>query len=126
MLQQHAEWIERTFAEGAWTDIEARIVRDKGSVSDAELAQFLTKVTDSLKGANPESLVATVELFRRAESATLREALDMEFKVGGELRRGPNFIEGVRAVLEHKDHNAQFEPASADEVDVDRWRALLG
>lgn len=126
MLQKHADWIERTFAEGSWTDIEARIVRDEGSVSDAELAQFITKVTDSLKGANPESLVATVELFRRAEGATLREALDMEFKVGGELRRGPNFIEGVRAVLEHKDHNAQFEPASTDDVDVEKWRALLG
>ena len=125
-LQQHAEWIERTFAEGTWADIEARIVRDEGSVSDAELAQFITKVTDSLKGANPESLVATVELFRRAEGATLREALDMEFKVGGELRRGANFIEGVRAVLEHKDHNAQFEPASTDDVDVEKWRALVG
>ena len=70
--------------------------------------------------------MATVELFRRAENSTLREALDMEYKVGSELRRGKNFIEGVRAVLEHKDFNAQFEPASTDEVDVQKWQELLG
>lgn len=125
-LQSHSEWIEQTFAEGSWAEIEARIAKDADSVSDAELAQFITKVTDCSKGASPESLVATVELFRRAENSTLREALDMEYKVGSELRRGKNFIEGVRAVLEHKDFNAQFEPASTDEVDVQKWQELLG
>lgn len=125
-LQRHAEWIEQTFADGSWADIEARIVRDAGSSLDAELEQYIAKVTKSLQGANPESLVATVELFRRAQHATLREALDMEYKVGTELRQGPNFIEGVRAVLEHKDHNAQFEPASTEDVDVKKWRELLG
>ena len=128
ILQKHHEWIEQTFADGDWGAIEARIVEAVNAssfIGDAELTQFITKVAESLQGASPESLVATVELFRRAEHATLREALDMEYKVGSELRRGKNFIEGVRAVLEHKDHNAQFDPATTDQVDVQKWRELL-
>ena len=136
-LQTHREFIEQTFASGSWVDIQNRLAdataaaqKESPSEEDApddpqNFRVFLDKVNDAIAVANPESLVAAVELFRRSTKTDLETALDNERAVGNQLRRQENFLEGVRAVLIDKDRNASFDPSDARDVDVEKWRQLL-
>lgn len=122
-LEAHLGWIVNTFGEGSWLDIERRIAASD-SAEGAE-AVFVSKVKELLSVANPASLVACVELFRRSAEVDVEVALRNELAVANALRREPNFAEGVRAVLVDKDRSPRFRPSSADQVDPQRYRALL-
>ncbi|MCX2162338.1 enoyl-CoA hydratase/isomerase family protein [Corynebacterium auriscanis] len=119
----YAEWISDVFSGDSWQEIERRLGRF--TTSDADLDDFVKHVKYQLESCNPTSLVACVEMFRRAAEVDLRTALDNELAVGSALRREPNFAEGVRAVLIDKDRTPKFRPDNAAEVDVEKWRALL-
>ncbi|CAB0961082.1 enoyl-CoA hydratase/isomerase family protein [Corynebacterium diphtheriae] len=111
--------IEKTFGFPTWAQIEEALA----TYPDRE---FVNTVTELLSTANPESLVAAVELMvASARSTTLREELDHEVVLGEYIRSRPNFAEGVRAVLVDKDRNADFTPATTGEVDVTPVRKLL-
>ncbi|MFE1667722.1 3-hydroxyisobutyryl-CoA hydrolase [Corynebacterium bovis] len=116
-LAAHLGWIGETFGSGEWAEVAARI--------DAATGPFADEVRSLLAPANPTSLVATTELVRRSARSTLRGALDAEYAVGCALRRQPNFVEGVRAVLVDKDHEPSFRPADVADVDPAVWRDLL-
>lgn len=105
-LEENAEEIKAAFAHNTWSEVE----------------KALGAFSDLLESANPSSLIAGFELFKRSAVTDLRTALDNELRVGKELRRQPNFAEGVRAVLVDKDRNANFEPTQLDPV---FWRNLL-
>ncbi|CAB0723498.1 enoyl-CoA hydratase/isomerase family protein [Corynebacterium diphtheriae] len=111
--------IEKTFGFPTWAQINEAL----DTYPDRE---FVNTVTELLSTANPESLVAAVELMvASARSTTLREELDHEVVLGEYIRSRPNFAEGVRAVLVDKDRNADFTPATTGEVDVTPVRKLL-
>lgn len=113
------ENIEECFAGATWADIEAAL----DAHADAEFVDF---VRDIQSNANPASLVATAELYTaNAHAADIREALDNEFAVGALLRREPNFLEGVRAVLVDKDRDPHFDPAATDDVDPTPYREAM-
>lgn len=119
----YADWISDVFSGDSWQEIEQRL--NRFSTSDADLNDFVEHVKYQLTACNPTSLVACVELFRRAAEVDLRTALDNELAVGSALRREPNFAEGVRAVLIDKDRTPKFTPDHTADVDVEKWRALL-
>lgn len=119
----YANWIADVFSGETWEEIELRL--NRFSTSDTDLNDFVEHVKYQLSVSNPTSLVACVEMFRRAAEVDLRTALDNELAVGSALRREPNFAEGVRAVLIDKDRTPKFSPNNAAEVDVEKWRALL-
>lgn len=122
-LEKHQEWITKTFSTGSWVEIEQRInATTPGEDVDAE---FLEKIRKSLKNANPTSLVAVVELFRRSAETDLATALRNELALADCLRREENFQEGVRAVLVDKSHDAKFNPASSAQVAAEKYRDLL-
>ena len=128
VLEKHQKWIVDTFADGSWVDIERRIAESdeaNGEVSSEDHVKFLRAVRESLATANPSSLVATVEVFRRSAQTDLSTALQNELAVGGRLRREGNFAEGVRAVLVDKDRTARFDPAKAEDVDPKTYSDLL-
>ena len=132
-LDRHAAPVpEGSTLQPRVADIEAALSHD--NILDVEkdlnkLAQgsdqFATTLRKQLDGANPTSLVATFELFRRSAQTDLATALRNEERVAAALRRQPNFAEGVRAVLVDKDHQAKFSPATTAEVDQDFWKSLL-
>lgn len=112
--------IEECFAGDTWADIDAAL----DAHADTEFVDF---VRDLQSNANPASLVATAELYTANRSARdIREALDNEFAVGALLRREPNFLEGVRAVLVDKDRDPHFDPSATDTVDPTPYRGALG
>lgn len=122
-LEQNADWIIETFGEGHWQDIEARI--NSAEAKNDQQQEFLDKVKGMLKTANPASLVAMTELFRRNADTDIATALKNELAVGNKLRREPNFAEGVRAVLVDKDRNPRFEPSTAAHINPQDYAGLL-
>ena len=123
LLEKHQQWIVETFSEGSWVEIEERIASAEPRNEDEEA--FLEKVRECLKAANPASLVAMVELFRRNAETDVATALKNELEIGSKLRREPNFAEGVRAVLVDKDHDPHFEPDSARNINPQEYAGLL-
>ncbi|HIW95342.1 MAG TPA: enoyl-CoA hydratase/isomerase family protein [Candidatus Corynebacterium gallistercoris] len=126
-LEKHQDLILELCTGEDWAEMEAkiRVAASLAASSRSLHAEFIEKVVDSIDAANPESLVATVELFRRSQSTDLTQALELEWKVGAALRRRNNFIEGVRSVLIDKDRKPQFVPATVAGVNVGKWRDLL-
>lgn len=117
--ETHREAIEACFAGDSWAEIDAALEAHPDTV-------FREKVRELMSMASPTSVVATAEFFRACRTAPdLRTALDLEVVLGEALRREPDFVEGVRAVLVDKDRQPDFSPAETDAVDVERYRALL-
>lgn len=97
--------IEATFSYGSWADIDAAL--------DAHGNQeFVQEVRALMAKGSPSATVATAELYAANRSAAdLRAGLDNEERLGELLRRQPDFLEGVRAVLIDKTQDAEFTPA---------------
>lgn len=97
--------IEATFSHGSWADIDAAL--------DAHGNQeFVQEVRALMAKGSPSATVATAELYAANRSAAdLRAGLDNEERLGELLRRQPDFLEGVRAVLIDKTQDAEFTPA---------------
>nr|VDG62761.1 bifunctional 3-hydroxyacyl-CoA dehydrogenase /enoyl-CoA hydratase/isomerase family protein [Streptococcus thermophilus] len=101
--------VDGTFT-GPWSDIREQLTGDLG-----ELANPL------LKQASPASLVASAELMDANSRNDLKKSLDNEQKLGEKIRREPDFLEGVRAVLVDKSNDADFAPEPGPE----RYREVL-
>lgn len=111
--------IEEVFGQPGWAGIQQALDEQAND-------EFGELIRELLAGANPTSLVATAELFTACRSAdSLGQALAREVVLGEALRREPNFLEGVRAVLVDKDRNASFTPATTAEVPVEKYRDLV-
>ncbi|MGD7001829.1 enoyl-CoA hydratase/isomerase family protein [Corynebacterium halotolerans] len=119
-LAEYAIEIEECFGHRTWADIDA-------ALEDSPNSEFSELIRKLMAGANPTSVVATTELFTAClPLQDLRAALDKEVALGETLRREPNFLEGVRAVLVDKDRDASFEPAEYADVDVAKYREVVG
>lgn len=109
---QLATWLDQIDATfvGPWEQIEKRLEGDFG-----EMVRTLTA------HASPSALVATAELFEANALHDLAGALENERVLGELMRREPDFVEGVRAVLVDKDQSAKFVPAP----DAEHYREVL-
>lgn len=111
-----ARWeddIAATFGHDTWAEISAVL---------AERPTFATMVNEKIKDSSPTSIVAACELMAAAKKCgDIREELALETVLGEDIRRRPDFVEGVRAVLVDKTRDAAFAPAAPAE----EFRTLL-
>lgn len=97
--------IEATFSHASWADIDA-------ALEAHDNREFVQEVRALMAQGSPSSIVATAELYAaNREAADLRAGLDNEERLGELIRRQPDFVEGVRAVLVDKTRDAAFTPA---------------
>lgn len=111
-----ARWeadIAATFGRDSWSEIQQALDNHP---------EFATLVKEKTAAASPTSIVAACELMAAAKLCTdIREELALETILGEDIRRRPDFVEGVRAVLVDKTRDAVFAPAA----DPEEFRALL-
>ena len=114
-LEMWREDIEATFGAGSWADIDAALDAHPNRA-------FVGTVRQLMEKASPSAVVAAAELYvANRDAPTLRDGLDNEERLGELVRRQPDFVEGIRAVLVDKTHDAQWTPAHDPEV----YRAVL-
>jgi enoyl-CoA hydratase len=109
---------------------EKRTLIDRLFAGDGvqEILRTLLTTTDDLAlkaradmaKCSPIALVLTHEAIRRARTyASLREALDAEFRLCTRLYEAGEFNEGVRALLVDKDKSPRWNPARIEDVGPD-------
>lgn len=113
-----AEWredIEATFGAGSWADIDAALQAHPDR-------EFVGTVRELMANASPSAVIAAAELYlANRDAASLRDGLDNEERLGELVRRQPDFVEGIRAVLVDKTQDAQWTPPH----DPEEYRAVL-
>ncbi|MDX2483915.1 MAG: 3-hydroxyisobutyrate dehydrogenase [Pseudodonghicola sp.] len=97
--------IDRHFGGGSLQAILASL-----SADDSDFAQ---KTRAVLARNAPLSMACTVEMLRRlrAEDATIRQALDLEYRFTWRSMEDGDFLEGIRAQIIDKDRNPKWKYA---------------
>ncbi|MDO5453665.1 MAG: 3-hydroxyisobutyryl-CoA hydrolase [Corynebacterium sp.] len=103
-LVDMVEDIDATFGHDTWAEIDR-------ALASHDNAEFVDLVRELIAGASPTSLTRSTELMAANLEVDLAQALDNERQVGEKMRRHPDFVEGVRAVLVDKTRDAQFTTA---------------
>ncbi len=108
-LQSHLGIVNQAFAGDSVEVILARLADQQDGFSREALRVMRTR--------SPTSLKLALRLIRLArDSASLEECLEREYAAGLRLLEGPDFYEGVRAVLIDKDNKPQWRPARLEEI----------
>lgn len=113
VLAPNVAAIRRCFGADAATaeDLVARV--------GAEACGWSKETLATLRKRSPISVKVTLEAIRRHRSASLKEALIVEYRISQWCMRPQplsDFCEGVRAVLVDKDGSPRWEPARLEDV----------
>ncbi|MCG5243688.1 enoyl-CoA hydratase/isomerase family protein [Azospirillum doebereinerae] len=115
-LQAHRRAIDRCFGLERLEDIFAGL--------DAEGTEWAAGVLNTLRRMSPTSLAVAHEAMRRGADLEFEDCMVMEYRLSQALIAGPDFYEGVRAILVDRDNNPRWNPASVEAVaaaGVDRY-----
>lgn len=119
-LEKHKVDIETHFSHASVEDIFESLSHDDSPFAKETLATLKTKSPTSLK-----------VVFRQLTEAasTFEECMKTEFRLSQRLVEGHDFLEGVRAVLVHKDGTPQWMPKNLEAIadkTIDHYFAPLG
>ncbi|GLZ79630.1 putative enoyl-CoA hydratase [Actinorhabdospora filicis] len=110
-------------ADRAWID-ECYAGDDPVAILDA-LRERHPATAAVLAARSPFSVAVTLAAIRRARDLDLPGVLAQDLRLGRAFAAGPDFAEGVRAVLVDRDNAPRWRPATLAEVDYDAVRALI-
>ncbi len=113
--------IDRLFVGTSVEDILSALERETGA--DAEWAQ---KTAATIRTKSPTSLKLALAQVRRGRYWDFDTCMRAEFRVVSRIIEGPDFYEGVRAVIVDKDNAPRWQPATlagVREADVERYFA---
>ncbi|GGD00402.1 enoyl-CoA hydratase/isomerase family protein [Aquisalinus flavus] len=80
---------------------------------------FATHTLERLERMSPTSMKIALEQLRRGRHMSFKEVMRMEFGIASRVMEGPDFQEGVRALIVDKDKNPQWSPATPEAVSDD-------
>ena len=86
---------------------------------EADGGDFAAGCLDMMKAGSPTSQVLTIRLLNDAPG-TFSQCIAREFQVAAHLMEGPDFLEGVRALIIDKDRNPKWQPSQVEEVSEER------
>ena len=96
---------------------------------EAAGSEFAEKTLKLLAKMSPTLLKVTQEAVRRGRTASFDDCLVTEFGITARLMEGPDFLEGVRALIIDKDQSPNWAPSTVPEVGealVSRYFETLG
>lgn len=102
-LARHMDIVGRCFAAGRARSIMDALRRERGT--------FAAEALDKLVRAAPSSVDITLDLLERTAGLPLAACLAIELDLARKVTRGPDFAEGVRALLVDKDRDPRWAPA---------------
>ncbi|XP_002127278.2 3-hydroxyisobutyryl-CoA hydrolase, mitochondrial [Ciona intestinalis] len=108
ILRDKEEDIKRMFCAASVEEIFENL-RSDGSEWALEQLSVMEKMS-------PTSLKITHRQLSLGESLDLSECLEMEYRMGSQCLRHPDFYEGVRSVLIDKDKSPKWNPATLSGV----------
>ncbi|XP_062466025.1 3-hydroxyisobutyryl-CoA hydrolase, mitochondrial [Pezoporus occidentalis] len=108
VLDEHMEKINSLFSGNSMEEIVKNLKQD-GSA-------FAIKQLETINKMSPTSLKLTLRQLREGASMSLQDVLTMEYRLSQACMRGPDFYEGVRAVLIDRDQSPRWKPAALEEV----------
>jgi enoyl-CoA hydratase len=119
--------IERLFAGDRVEDILAAL--DREASSGGADAEWAAKTAVAMRTKSPLSLKLALAQVRRGKAWDFETCMRAEFRIVSRVIHGPDFYEGVRAVIVDKDNKPRWRPATLAEVseaEVERHFAALG
>ena len=80
---------------------------------------------DKLKHKCPMSLAVTALLLKDSSNRSLKDCLEMEYRLSQKMTNRQDFGEGIQAVLIKKHHNPKWKPNSINEIDINELDKLF-
>ncbi len=115
---EHLDIINHCFSRPTITDICLAL-----KMADDDWA---TAQADILKTRSPLSMAVSLEQLRRgARMASFEDIMRMEYRIACHIIRTHDFSEGVRAVIEDKDHAPKWLPETPAGVSPDQVEAMF-
>lgn len=108
-IEGNAALIAKHFASDRYEDIIASLEADDSEWAAKELATLRTKSPQTCK-------VALRQLHDSALCPDFAANMVMEYRIASRVLTRPDFAEGVRAVIIDKTNDAQWDPATPEEV----------
>ena len=115
------EAIDRHFSKGTLTGIMQSLSEAKGEL-ESGLAETIAK-------RSPTSVKVAFREIVEGRALSMRDCMNMEFRILNRMLAGRDFYEGIRAAVIDKDNTPTWQPAALDEVSdaaVDAYFAPLG
>lgn len=111
-LEPLRETITHCFSASTVEEIVERLKAVTGANAD-----WAKGVAADILTRSPASLKVTLAHLRRAKSMTLKDVLEMDYRLACRFLDGYDFGEGVRAALIDKDGKPAWQPATLEDVD---------
>lgn len=108
VLEPHLKQIEQAFGGDSVEQI-LKNLHDDGSEWAMSTLKLMSKMS-------PTSLKVTLRQLQLGKTMTLRECLQMEFRLAAHCCIDSDFKEGVRALLIDKDQQPKWKPATVEAV----------
>lgn len=115
------EAIDHHFSKGTLTEVMQSLSEAKGEL-EAGLAKTIAK-------RSPTSVKVAFREIVEGRALSMRDCMNMEFRILNRMLAGRDFYEGIRAAVIDKDNAPTWQPAALDEVSdaaVDAYFAPLG
>ncbi|TGD13434.1 enoyl-CoA hydratase/isomerase family protein [Brevibacterium sp. S111] len=116
-LAEAADWINECYAGDEAEAIVAALAAHENPDAQAAAELIATKA--------PTSVKVTLAAVRNAETMTLAEVLEQDYRVAVTLTELPDLKEGIRAQVIDKDRNPKWSPASLAEVSDAQVQSIL-
>ncbi len=115
---EHLDIINHCFSRPTITDICLAL-----KMADDDWA---TAQADILKTRSPLSMAVSLEQLRRgARMTSFEDVMRMEYRIACHIIRTHDFSEGVRAVIEDKDHAPKWSPQTPADVSSNQVEAMF-
>jgi len=107
-LAAHQAEIDEAFSAPAVEEIVSRLERMETPWAEAQLF--------ALQSGSPTSQKVTLQHMWRSRGQDLRAVLTRDYRIASACLRGPDFREGVRALVIDKDKTPRWNPPSLEDV----------